>query len=89
MLRRQQEYDAERICFLTIAEDRFGKVMIEFEERHPLLRRPRILVTCPYATTFSEIAVAFRDAGWNETTCERWMVANGYSLARKGDLLKE
>lgn len=83
-IQRTVDYQRQDVCFLTLLET-IGGVRLVHEPCHPLLRRPRIEITCPVGTDVDDIRTAFRQNGL-ESLYDQWWERNGKDLVEKGYL---
>lgn len=86
MLTRFRSYEQQAFCFLTTMPDPTVDITAELEPIHPLLKRPRIVVTCPPGTKVPDIKAVFTKRGWDGALYEAWWVKNGRYLVKIGAL---
>jgi hypothetical protein len=86
MLDRKRDYDRTKMAYLTVLDETVEGVEVRYEVCNPLLRRPRITVTCRPGTTLAAIAESLSDVGWDDVYYRQWLVNNGQGLVAKGRL---
>jgi len=84
MLQRQRDYDSQEMVFNTIF--RPGSIAVRYEKRHPLLKRPRLCVLCPFRAKVKDVKEAIRQDGWPEVVVEQWVRKNANLLVKRGHL---
>lgn len=87
MAERFREHESQWFCFLTKIHDMYDTVDAVLEPDHPLLKRPRIVVTCPFGADVAEIKGLFSAKGWDGPVYESWFAKNGIERRiERGDL---